>query len=56
MLNSVKINTLHVGLYMIELFYKAAITYIHVILLQILAVLGWPLGTLFTNGQNLNIA
>ena len=24
-LNSVKINTLHVGLYMIELFYKAAI-------------------------------
>ena len=55
-LNSVKNNTLHVGLYMIELFYKAAITSIHVILLQILAVLGWPFGTLFTNGQNLNIA
>ena len=55
-LNSVKINTLHVGLYMIELFYKAAITSIHVILLQILAVLGWPLGTLFTNGEKLNIA
>ena len=28
-LNSVKINTLHVGLYMIELFYKAAITSIY---------------------------
>ena len=41
---------------MIELFYKAAITSIHVILLQILDVLGWPLGTLFTNGQNLKIA
>ena len=52
-LNSVKINTLHVGLYMIEL---SAITSIHVILLQILAVLGWPFGTLFTNGQNVNIA
>ena len=56
MLNSVKINTLHVGIYMIELFYKAATTCIHVILLQILAVLGWPFGTLFTNGHNLNIA
>ena len=55
-LNSVIINTLHVGIYMIELFYKAAITSIHVILLQILDVLGWPLGTLFTNGHNLNIA
>ena len=39
MLNSVIINTLHVGIYMIELFYKAAITSIHVILLQILAVI-----------------
>ena len=28
----------------------------HVILLQILDVLGWPFGTLFTNGPNLNIA
>ena len=28
-LNSVIINTLHVGIYMIELFYKAAITSIH---------------------------
>ena len=58
-LNSVKINTLHVGIklyIMIELFSKAAFTSIHVILLQILAVLGWPLGTLFTNGQLLNIA
>ena len=52
-LNSAKIITLHVGIYMIELFYKAAITSMHVILLHILAVLGWPLGTLFTNGQNL---
>ena len=45
-LNSVIINTLHVCIYiyMIELFSKAAITSIHVILLQILAVLGWPLG------------
>ena len=43
-LNSVIINTLHVCLYMIELFSKAAITSIHVILLHILAVLGWPLG------------
>ena len=41
---------------MIELFSKADITSIHDILLQILAVLGWPLGTLFTNGQNVNIA
>ena len=41
---------------MIELFYKAAITSIHVILLQTSAVLGWPFGTLFTNGQNVNIA
>ena len=41
---------------MIELFYKAAITSIDVILLKILDVLGWPLGTLFTNGQKLNIA
>ena len=31
-LNSVIINTLHVGIYMIELFYKAAITSIHAIL------------------------
>ena len=29
-LNSVIINTLHVGIYMLELFYKAAITSIHV--------------------------
>ena len=57
-LNYVIINTLHVGIYiyMIELFSKAAITSIHVILLQILAVLAWPLGTLFTNWQNVNIA
>ena len=55
-LNSVIINTLHVGIYIIELFSKAAITSIHIILLQILAVLGWPLGTLCTNGQKLNIA
>ena len=55
LLNSVIINTLHVGIYMIELFSKAAITSIHVILLQILDVLWWPLGTLFTNGQHLNI-
>ena len=48
-LKSVIINTLHVGIYMIELFSKAAITSIHVILLQILDVLWWPLGTLFTN-------
>ena len=40
-LNSVKINTLHVGIYMIELFYKAAITSIHVILLQISRVAVW---------------
>ena len=39
-LNSVKSNTLHVD--MIELFYKAATTSIHVILLHILAVLWWP--------------
>ena len=32
-LNSVIINTLHIGIYMIELFSKAAITSIHVILL-----------------------
>ena len=55
-LNSVIINTLHVGIYRIELFYIAAITSIHVILLQILDFLWWPLGTLFTNGPNLNIA
>ena len=57
-LNSVIINTLHVGigLYMTELFYKAAITSIQVILLQIVAVLMWPFGTLFTNGPNLSIA
>ena len=55
-LNSVIINTLHGGIYMIELFYKVAITSIHVILLQILGVLGWPLGTLFTNGKKMNIA
>ena len=55
-LNSDIINTLHVGIHMFELFYKAAITSIHVILLHILDVLGWPLGTLFTNGQHLNIA
>ena len=30
-LNSVIISTLHIGIYMIELFYKAAITSIHVI-------------------------
>ena len=56
MLNSVIINTLHVGIYMIELFSKAAITSIDVILLHTLDVLWWPLGTLFTNGHNLNIA
>ena len=33
MLNSVKINTLHVG--MIELFYRAAITYIRYIITDI---------------------
>ena len=58
-LYSVIINTLRVGIqhvYMIELFSKAAITSIHVILLHILAVLGWPLGTSCTNGRNLNIA
>ena len=55
-LNPVIINTLHVGVYMIELFSKAAIISVHVILLQILAVLWWSLGTLCTNGQNLNIA
>ena len=54
--NSVIINTLHVG--MIELFSKAAITSIglHVILLKVLVVLGWPLGTVFANGPNLNSA
>ena len=53
-----KLNPLHVGVYMIELFSKAAIISVglHVILLQILAVLWWSLGTLCTNGQNLNIA
>ena len=55
-LNYVIIITLHVGICMIELFSKAAITSIHVIVLHILAVIGWPLGTLFTNGQHLNIA
>ena len=57
-LNSFIINTLHVGIYIytIELFSKAAITSIHVILLHILAVLGRPLGTLFTDGHHLNIA
>ena len=55
-LRKIVLNTLHVGIYMIELFYKAAITSIHVILLQILDILGWPFGTLFTNGQHLNIA
>ena len=55
-LNPVIINTLHVGVYMIELFSKAAIISVHVILLQILAVLWWSLGTLCTNGQNWNIA
>ena len=44
-LNPVIINTLHVGVYMIELFSKAAIISVHVILLQILAVLWWSLGT-----------
>ena len=39
LLNFVRINALHVDAYRIELFYKAAITYIHVILLQILAVM-----------------
>ena len=48
-LNSVIINTLHVGIYMIELFSKAAITSIHDILLHILDVLWWPFCTLFTN-------
>ena len=55
-LNPVIINTLHVGVYMIELFSKAAIISVHVILLQILAVLWWSLGTLCTNGKNLKIA
>ena len=56
MLNFVIINTLHVGIHMIELFSRTASTSVHVILSQILAVLGWPLGTLCMNGQNLNIA
>ena len=43
-LNPVIINTLHVGVYVIELFSKAAIISVHVILLQILAVLLWSLG------------
>ena len=55
-LNPVMINTLHVGVYMIELFSKAAIISVHVILLQILAVIWWSLGTLCTNGQHFNIA
>ena len=55
-LNPVIVNTLHVGVYMIELFSKAAIISVHVILLHILAVLWWSLGTLCTNGQNVNIA
>ena len=55
-LNSVIINTLHVGIYIIVLLSKAAITSIHVILLQILTVVECSLGTLFTNGHNLNIA
>ena len=42
-LNPVIITTLHVGVYMIELFSKAAIISVHVILLQILAVLWWSL-------------
>ena len=50
------INTLHVGVYMIELFSKAAIISVHVIVLHILAVIWWSLGTLCTNGQNVNIA
>ena len=55
MLKSVIMNTLHGGIYMIELFSKAANTSIHVILVQILDVLWWPLGTLSTNGENVNI-
>ena len=42
--NPVIINTLHVGVYMIELFSKADIISVHVILLEILAVLWWSLG------------
>ena len=41
---------------MSELFSKAAITSIHVIVLHILAVLKWPLVTLCANRQNVNIA
>ena len=56
LLNSVIVNTLHIGIYMIELFYKTAITSIKRYIITLLAVLGWPLGTLCTNGQHLNIA
>ena len=55
-LRKIVLNSVHVGIYMIELFSKAAITSIHVILLQILALLGWPLCTLCANRHNLNIA
>ena len=59
LLNSVIVrpNTLHIGIYMIELFYKAAITSIKRYIITLLAVLGWPFtDVICTNGQNLNIA
>ena len=34
--------------------FKAAIISIHVIVLRMLGVLCWPLGTLCTGGQNVN--
>ena len=49
-------NLLKIVLNYVVINTKAAITSIHVILLPVLAVLRWSLGTLFTNGQNLNIA